>query len=479
MTGAILALDQGTSASKALLVRADGTIAATGEATLASKTVGVDGVEQDPEEIWESLITAGRRALGETAERPVAIALANQGETVLAWDRATGKPRSPAISWQDRRGETVCSRLAGHAEEVQRVTGLQLNPYFSAPKMSWLRENVTARGVVTTTDTWLLHRLTGEFVTDTATASRTLLLDLAAASWSPRMCELFAVDIAELPRIIGNDAIAGLTSAFGGELPVAGIAVDQQAALLAQGCLTSGEAKCTYGTGAFLLANTGGNAARSRTGLVSCVAWSIGGKVTYCLDGQVYTVGSAVGWLSRTGILDGVADLDPVAAASARGEEVFVPALAGLGAPFWAPRARASLSGMSLDTSRGAIVRAVLEGIAANVAVLAEAVASDLGRPLQRLRVDGGLTRSQVLMQDQADLLQAPVDVYQIPDATALGAAALSRLALGHAADARAAVEHWRPATTYEPRCSPDEAAARLQRWRQAAAAAAAVEPQS
>jgi glycerol kinase len=478
MTGAILALDQGTSASKALVVRADGTVAATGEAPLGSRTAGADGVEQEPEEIWDSLVTAARRALAATAERPAAVALANQGETVLAWERATGKPLSPAISWQDRRAGTVCSRLAAHAGEVREVTGLQLDPYFSAPKMSWLRENVTASGVVTTTDTWLLHRLTGEFVTDAATASRTLLLDLATASWSPRMCELFAVDAAGLPRIAGNDTVAGLTGAFGGELPVAGIAVDQQAALLAEGCLSPGQAKCTYGTGAFLLANTGGQAVASSAGLVSCVAWSIAGKVTYCLDGQVYTAGSAVSWLRRTGILDDPSSLDRMAASPAPGREVFVPALAGLGAPFWSPGARASLTGISLDTSRGVIVRAVLEGIAANVAVLAGAAARDLGQPIRRLRADGGLTRSQVLMQAQADLLQVPVDVYRIPDATALGVAALARLALGHAADAGTAVENWRPATTYEPRCSPDEAAARLQRWRRAAEAAAAPEPQ-
>ena len=477
MTGAVLALDQGTSATKALLVRADGTVAATGQAPLASTTASVDGVELEPEEIWESLVTAARRALAATTERPAAIALANQGETVLAWERASGKPLSRAISWQDRRAEVVCSRFAGHAEEVRRVTGLQLDPYFAAPKMSWLREHVTTGGVVTTTDTWLLYRLTGEFVTDPATASRTLLLDLATASWSPRMCELFAIDAAQLPRITGNDTIVGVTGVFGGELPVAGIAVDQQAALLAQGCLSPGQAKCTYGTGAFLLASTGGKAVRSQAGLVSCVAWSIGGKVTYCLDGQVYTAGSAVGWLSRTGILDDPADLDRVAAPSASGQEVFVPALAGLGAPFWSPAARASLTGMSLDTDRSSIVRAVLEGIAANVAVLAGAAAQDLGQPIGRLRADGGLTRSQVLMQAQADLLQTPVDVYQLPDATALGVAALARLALGDAADAAAAVGHWHPATTYEPRCLPDEASARLQRWRRAAAAAA-LEPQ-
>ena len=474
--GAILALDQGTSATKALLVRADGTVAATAEAPVASRPVGADGVELEPEEIWQSLVVAASQAMTRASEPPAAIALANQGETVLAWDRATGRPLSPAISWQDGRAATVCARLADHADEVRQVTGLRLDPYFSAPKMAWLRDNVTADGVVTTTDSWLLHRLTGEFVTDAATASRTALLDLDATAWSARMCGLFGVDIDELPRIVGNDTVVGCTSVLGGELPVAGIVVDQQAALLAQGCLSPGQAKCTYGTGAFLLTNLGARAVRSSEGLVSCAAWSIAGRVTYCLDGQVYTAGSAVDWLRRIGLIADPADLDRVASPSARPGEVFVPALAGLAAPFWSPAARAALAGMSLDSDRGSIVRAVLEGIAANVAVLADTTGRELGHPIERLRADGGLTRSHVLMQAQADLAQAPVDVYQIPNATALGAAALARLALGHAPDAATAVEQWHPAATYEPRCTPDDAAARLARWRRAASAAIELE---
>lgn len=464
--GCILALDQGSSATKALLVRPDGSVAAAAEAPVQSHPVGPDGVELDPEEIWRSLAIAAGRVMTSAREVPAAVALANQGETVLAWDRVTGKPLSAAISWQDRRATALCRRMADRAEEVRAVTGLRLDPYFSAPKAAWLRECVTREGVVTTTDSWLLHRLTGEFVTDAATASRTMLLDLDSMQWSERMGEMFGVDTSGLPRIVDNDGVVGVTSTFGAEVPVAGVAVDQQAALLAEGCLRRGQAKCTYGTGAFLLATLGTAAARSRAGLVSCVAWRCAGETTYCLDGQVYTVGSALDWLRRVGVIGGPEDLDRLAGDVRRGAEVFVPAFAGLGAPHWFPRVRAAMTGMTLDTDRGSLVHAVLEGIAANVAVLAEATGRDLGRPVARLRADGGLTRSRVLMQLQADLLQVPVDVYPTADATALGVSALARLALGEAPTPADAVRWWRPALSFEPACSAEEAASRLDRWR-------------
>jgi glycerol kinase len=472
----VLAIDQGTSSTKALVVSPDGTILASGEAPVRSRPVGGDGVELDPEQIWESVLAATRAALDGAGEFPTAVALANQGETVLAWDRDTGDPLSAAVSWQDRRAAGICERLRAHRDEISRVTGLELDPYFSAPKMMWLREHVTEAGVVTTTDTWLLHRLTDAYVTDAATASRTLLLDLDTGEWSPRLGELFGVDIGSLPTVVDNDAVVGTTTAFGAEIPVAGIVVDQQAALFAEGCLQPGQAKCTYGTGAFLLANVGDIPVRSRAGLASCIAWRLGGDTTYCLDGQVFAAGSAVDWLRRIGVIASATELDARAGSARVGKEVFVPALAGLAAPYWAPGALAGLSGLSLDTDADAIVRAVLEGIAANVAVLAEVTGRDLGRPVERLRVDGGLTRSRVLMQLQADLLQAPVDVYATPDASALGAAALARLATGEVTTPEAAVAAWQPAASFEPRCSPDDAGQRLARWQRAAAAAVELE---
>lgn len=469
----MLAIDQGTSATKALVVATDGTVLGRAEVPVFPRPVGDGGVEQDPEALWQSVLAAGAGALQEAGVAVGAVGLANQGETVLAWERTTGRPLSAAISWQDRRAVDVCARLAVRADELAAITGLPLDPYFAAPKMTWLRAHVTRAGVVTTTDAWLVHRLTGAFVTDAATASRTALLDLDRGTWSDTACACFDVERAALPAIVGCAEPVGETVAFGGRLPVTGLAVDQQAALFAEGCLEAGDAKCTFGTGAFLLATTGTRPRRSTAGLAACVAWRLGDATTYCLDGQVYTAGAAIQWLVRIGLLDHAADLDAVAGAvPSAGGVVFVPALAGLAAPFWQPAARGAFVGLGLATERGHLVRAVLEGVAAQVAVLAAAMAADLGAPLRALRVDGGLTRSRVLLQIQADLLQCPIAVYPSPDATAHGVAALARLGSGAVATARAAIGGWTPAAVYEPRLAAAEAAERLARWRQVAATA-------
>jgi glycerol kinase len=469
----VLAIDQGTSATKALVVSAAGEVLGEASAAVHPTPVGRHGVEQDPEELWSSVVHAGRQAM-RCAGAPVgALGLANQGETILAWDRTSGAPRSPALSWQDRRATVVCDRLAAHAAWLREMTGLPLDPYFVAPKIAWLRAQGMHDGVCTTTDTWLLHRLTGAFVTDASTASRTLLMDLDRAQWSAEACALFGVDPASLPRIVGCADAVGETEVFGARLPVTGAAVDQQAALFAEACLEPGEAKCTYGTGAFVLANTGTGAARSRHGLAACVAWRLGNATTYCLDGQVYTAGAAVSWLQRIGLLSAPTELDAAAGQVADGNgAVFVPALAGLAAPFWRPSARGMFVGLSLATERAHLLRAVIDGIAAQVAVLGQAIGEDLGRPLARLRVDGGLARSRVLMQAQADLLQVPVEVYPSPNATALGVAALARLGVGAARIPTDAVGRWTPAATYAPAMSRDEAEHRLADWRRAATAA-------
>jgi glycerol kinase len=459
----VLAIDQGTSATKALVVGPDQEILGQAEIPVATTAVDGDGVEADPRELWRSVGEASVRALAASGATIHAVALANQGETVLAWDRRSGKPLSRAIVWQDRRSTAICRRLSDRAGELTGISGLPLDPYFAAPKMTWLRENVAREGVVTTTDTWLLHRLGADYVTDAATASRTMLLDLDAVRWSEQACEAFGVGAADLPRVADCDEIVGETTVFGNRpVPVAGIAVDQQAALYAQGCLERGDAKCTYGTGAFLLVNTGSRATRSSAGLSASVAWRLAGRAAYCLDGQVYTAGSALRWLVEIGILATPADLDRVASTVPDSAGVvFVPALAGLGAPQWAPGARGQLSGLQLSTRAGHIVRAVAEGIAASVALLARAAAADLGESLSSLRVDGGLTRSRVLMQAQADLLQVPVLTSRSPDATALGVAALARLALGGGPAAPTAAPG--PAgQVVHPQISADQAAGRL-----------------
>ncbi|MFZ9628501.1 MAG: FGGY family carbohydrate kinase [Ilumatobacteraceae bacterium] len=462
---ATLAIDQGTSATKAVVVLDDGSVAGLAEVPVAV-TASPDGaVEVDPHQLWASVLEAGRAALAHAGTPPLrAVGLANQGETVLAWDRSTGEPHGPAIVWQDRRSSEVCDRLRDRGTRLAHLTGLELDPYFVAPKIAWMHATgrVPHNATVTTTDTWLLNRLCGAFVTDVATAGRTLLLDLDRGEWSDEACDVFGIDRTALPMIVGNAEPLGECAYFGSSVPVTGACVDQQAALFAEACHTAGEAKCTYGTGAFMLACTGDTPTRSLNGLVGCPAWRLGDTLTWCLDGQVYTVGAAVSWLIDMGIMDEPADLDRLGSAVPDAAGVtFVPALAGLAAPYWKPTARAAFTGLSLGTERGHLVRAAIDGIAAQVALLASAAGRDLGSPLTRLRVDGGLTRSHTMLQVQADLLQCPVEVYPSPHATALGVAAFASIGAGAALGSRS----WAPSAVVEPSIGPDEAEERLAAW--------------
>ena len=465
----ILAIDQGTSATKALVVGDGGAILSATECPVYPKASGDGAVEQDPAELLASVIAAGRAAVTQAGVVVHGVGLANQGETVLAWDRPSGRPLTTALSWQDRRATSVTDDLAPHRDRLGAISGLALDPYFSAPKLAWLRRNLTTEGVVTTTDTWLLHALTGEFVTDVTTASRSMVLDLDNRCWSEEAVTIFGLDRADLPEVVGCATPIGTTAAFGPSLPVTGLAVDQQAALVGEGCLMAGQAKCTYGTGAFLLVTTGPMARRSNHGLSASVAWEVPGSVAYCLDGQSYTAGAAVTWLVSMGLLEGAEDLDAVAA-SVRdsGGVTMVPALAGLGAPYWCPSATGTLEGLDLHSTPAHVVRATLEGLAAQVALVGVAASDDLGGPLVELRVDGGLTRSEFLMQHQADLLQIPIEVFASPHATALGIAALARLGLENTWEAPD-VPSPAPSARYEPRMGADEAAARLDRFTAAA----------
>jgi glycerol kinase len=463
----VLAIDQGTSGTKALVVAPDGRVLGSGQVDVRPTYGDGGAVEVEPQALLHSVVEAGRAAIRAAAEPVAAVGLANQGETVLAWERGTGRPLTPAIVWQDRRAAGVCERLAPATDRLAELTGLALDPYFAAPKMTWLRENRTRDGVVTTSDAWLVHALTGEFVTDASTASRTLLLDLDRVAWSAEALEQFGLAGEELPRVADCAEVVGETPAFGDAVPLAGLVVDQQAALYAQRCLEAGSAKCTYGTGAFLLANAGARPRRSRSGLTASVAWRAGGATAYCLDGQVYTAASAVRWLADLGLIRDGRDLDAVGGTVAdAGGVTFVPALAGLAAPYWRSDARGALHGLGLETTRGHLVRALVDGIACQVVELARATAADLGGSLDALRVDGGLTRSRLLMQTQADLLQLPVEVHPTPDATALGAGALARLALDPALGLTGALGPAEaPAAVFEPAIGADEAAARLDRY--------------
>ncbi|GAA4657933.1 FGGY family carbohydrate kinase [Streptomyces youssoufiensis] len=478
MSGPVLAVDQGTSGTKALVVCPERGVIGTAYAEVCPRYAAGGLAEVDPRALLASVLDAGRRALADAGEPVVAVGLANQGETVLAWDPATGEPLTDAIVWQDRRAEPLCAELAEHATTVREITGLPLDPYFAAPKMAWLRRHLTRDGVVTTSDAWLVHRLTGAFVTDAATAGRTGLLDLDSLTWSRTALEVFGLAREQLPEIVDADGHVGGTTAFGAEVPLTGLLVDQQAALLAQSVTEPGIAKCTYGTGAFLLAPTGDRPRRAASGLVSCVAWRLGGRADYCLDGQVFAAASAVRWLTELGVLAGAHDLDRVGGTVPdTGGVTFVPALAGLAAPWWRGDARGTLTGLGLDTGPGHLVRALCEGIAAQVAEIADAAAADLGAPLEALRVDGGLTRSALLMQAQADLLQRPVEVSALPDATALGVGAVARLGLDPRLTVPEAIPAWRPAAVYEPRIPAERAAEQRATFRAAVATLLASAP--
>lgn len=466
----VLAIDQGTSGTKAIVVDDGGSVLAIEEVGVQPVYLDDGGVEIDPQSLLDSVLLAGRRALERSGAAIEAVALSNQGETVLLWDRSTGEPLSQAIVWQDRRAEGICRALADHADTVATATGLVLDPYFSAPKMRWLRDRYGSGGVVTTTDSWLVHRLCGAFVTDASTASRSLVYHLDRGDWDAALLQVFGLEDEPLPQVVASDEIVGTTAAFGTEVPVTGLIVDQQAALLAESCFDAGTAKCTYGTGAFLLAQVGRVPVRSSAGLTTSVAWRLRGQDDFCVDGQVYTAASAVRWICELGLVPDAAALDETAADEANGV-LCVPALAGLAAPWWSSDATASFTGMTLASGRGHLVRAVLEGIAAQVSALTALIADDLEAPLTRLRVDGGLTRSRVLMQAQADLSQLPIDVYPSPHATPLGAAACARMALDRGLALADSVRSWEPSQTYEPRWSADRAADFIVRWRTAAEA--------
>lgn len=479
---AVLAVDQGTSATKAVVVCPDRGVLAEVDVAVGGETRRGERVEQDPEAVWTSVLDAGRAALAQAGEPVDAVGVANQGETVLAWDTATGRPVTPALSWQDRSAAAATRALAASPAGtwLPELTGLPVDPYFAAPKMALLAGTLpaaTPRSVrVTTLDAFLLARLTGQYVTDVATASRTGLLDLDARAWSARAGDAYGLDVADQPTVVATDETVGYTDAFGPRLAVAGVVVDQQAALFAQGCTQAGQAKCTYGTGGFLLATLGPVAVRSRAGLATSVAWAQrDGAAAYCADGQVYSVGAALSWLVSVGLLDGPGDLDARGLGVPDADGVlFVPALSGVGAPTWAPGARASLTGLGLGTTRAHVARAAAEGIAAQVALLVRAVGTDLGAPLRTLRVDGGLTRSRLLLQAQADLAGVVVEVYPHACATALGVAALALRARGGPGAEEAVTRGWSPAAVVEPSGEVDAAAELLARYEAALADAVA-----
>ncbi len=487
----IMAIDQGTTSSRALVFARDGRLLASAQEPFAQHFPQPGWVEHDPEEIWATQLRCCRLALeqsGLEAGDLAGIGIANQRETVLLWDAETGAPLANAIVWQDRRTAERCAELeaAGWAARIAGTTGLRLDPYFSATKLEWLLANRpgarellrSGRLRAGTIDSFLVWRLTGgrAHVTDFSNASRTLLLDLHTLDWAPEMLGLFGIPRDILPRLRPSSGAITATdpALFGTSVPIAGIAGDQQAALFGQGAFEAGGSKNTYGTGCFLLANTGDRPAPAAGGLLSTVAWVLddpgaGRTVRYALEGSVFSGGAAVQWLrDGLGLVADSAEIGPLASqVPDSGDVHYVPALTGLGAPYWDPDARGLLIGMTRGTTKAHIARAAEEAICFQTAAVLDAIGACAGVGIRSLRVDGGAAGDDFLLRLQADLTGIPVVRPRILETTALGAAALAGLAVGFWSEgevaALAGVDR-----VFEPRMSADERAARRARWEQA-----------
>ena len=478
----ILALDQGTTSSRALVVHQDGTVLASGQRPFRQHYPEPGWVEHDPEELIESTLSAARDALAAAGERPDGIGITNQRETVVLWDRRTLKAVAPAIVWQDRRTTERCLELrtAGTEAEVRARTGLVLDPYFSATKLEWLLRDSDLRlradrGELAcgTVDSWLIARLTGgrAHVTDPTNASRTLLYSLATAAWDRDLATLFGIPDGLLPGVVPSSGVCGEADAdlLGFPFPIAGIAGDQQAALFGQGCASAGMAKNTYGTGAFLLLYTGDRPPAPPDGVLATAACDPRGGRGFALEGSLFIAGAVIQWLrDGLGVLERAEDSAALAASVAdTGGVHIVPAFVGLGSPHWEPGARGTITGITRGTTRAHLVRAALESIAFGTRDLIEAMLGAAGLELPRLRVDGGATANDWLMQRQADLLGVPVERPDVVETTALGAAALAGLALGvwgSLEDFVATRRH----TVFEPRSSAAEREELLRGWRRA-----------
>jgi glycerol kinase len=466
---AILAIDQGTSGTKAILLDDDFQVIAKGYAPVATEHNQSGAAQTTADAIWQSVIDSVNQVLSTTTEKISAVGLANQGESILAWDKKTGDALSPVIIWQDSRSAALCQQRQEHSQFVLSKTGLTIDPYFVAPKITWLKQNypqLPKDAVITTTDTYLIYKLSGEFVTDKATASRTLLFDLATRSFQQQLADIWQIDISNLPAVINNDQVIGQIKsdqlpALSGVVLAAAI-VDQPAALFAQNCFSLGQAKCTFGTGAFLLTNIADQIKISKNGLATSLAWQIKDSTSYYLDGQVFTAASAIDWLISNNFIAAPSDIDSLPDANG---VIASPSFAGLGAPLWRPDATASIMGLGLNHDRSHIASAMVDGIAAAVADLLSAVKSD-GVEITTLRVDGGLTQSTKLMQMQADLAQIPVEQYAHPDATAIGVGYLAALAINPKLSIKDIAQRWQPAKVYLPKWSADQSANYLSRWR-------------
>jgi glycerol kinase len=483
----ILALDQGTTSSRAIVFDEGGAIRAVAQKEFTQIFPQAGWVEHDPREIWASQIGVAVEALGRAQLRPgdiAAIGITNQRETTIVWDRETGEPIHNAIVWQDRRTADYCEKLKreGLGGTIQEKTGLLIDAYFSASKIRWLLDNVrgarasAAAGKLAfgTVDTWLTWKLTDGacHVTDVTNASRTMLFNIHTLKWDDDLLRVFDVPASMLPAVRSSSEVYGeVATTLGMERrPIAGIAGDQQAALFGQMCLEPGMSKNTYGTGCFLLQNVGTTATRSRNQLVTTVAWQAGGRTEYALEGSVFIGGAVVQWIrDGLGFVRTAADIEPLAMSVADNGGVYlVPAFAGLGAPHWDPYARGTIVGITRGTTAGHIARAALESIAYQVADLLDAMAADAGITLTELRVDGGAAVNDTLMQFQADVLGVRVVRPLVTETTALGAAYLAGLAVGFWKSMDAIKGQWRVDRRFEPRMPRDRARDLRAHWTKA-----------
>ena len=483
----ILALDQGTTSSRAILFDHDGNPVASAQKEFPQHFPQPGWVEHDPRDIWSSQVGVIAEAMAKVraSTRDIAaIGIANQRETTMIWDKRSGEPLANAIVWQDRRTADLCERLKadGHEPEVSRRSGLVLDPYFSGTKLAWLLDSVpeararAARGEIAfgTVDSWLVWRLTNgaHHITDATNASRTLLFNLHTRDWDPTLLAMLNIPRECLPRVVPSQLSTNynITAQIEGHaVPITGIAGDQQAALFGQSCFEPGMAKNTYGTGCFLLMTTGVSALTSRHRLLTTVAWQRA-NTHFALEGSVFVAGAVVQWLrDGLGIIEKSSDIEALAASVPDSDGVvFVPAFTGLGAPHWDPHARGTMVGLSRGTTRAHIARAALEAIAFQSAEVLAAMQKDAARPLIELRVDGGATANNLLMQFQADVLGVPVVRPRITETTALGAAYLAGLGVGFWRSPDDLARNWQVERRFEPRMSRDEATDRLRRWSRA-----------
>jgi len=483
----ILALDQGTTSSRAIVFDHAGSIVSVAQQEFRQIFPQGGWVEHDPEEIWTTQLAVAREALsraGLDARDVAGIGITNQRETTVVWDRATGAPVYNAIVWQDRRTAGFCDSLkaAGLGPGIQLKTGLVIDAYFSGSKLRWILDNVPGararaeRGELAfgTIDTWLAWKLSGGglHLTDPSNASRTMLYDIVKGEWDDELCGWLGVPRAVLPEVRASSEVLGQTTAglFGAPLPIAGIAGDQQAALFGQQCFERGLAKNTYGTGCFMLMNVGREAAASKHQLLSTVAWRAGGQTDYALEGSVFVGGAVVQWLrDGLGVIATSGEVEPLAASVPDAGGVYlVPAFAGLGAPHWDQYARGLVVGITRGTTKAHLARAALEGIAFQVADVLDVMRADSGIALGELRVDGGAATNGLLMQFQADILGVPVARPKVVETTALGAAFLAGLGVGFWESTSELAKAWQIDRRFEPRMSADERASRRVRWTKA-----------